>query len=434
MGLTSGSFATVMFVLAGAGLAAVVLCWPLVARRRAMHVLARVMMIAVSQSLVVAAFLVALNGYFGFYASWSELFGTGTPRIVGVARASNPNAPLLAITRSGPARLPGVPMAKVTARPTVAEGRGNHGLLGALRGGHDDLAQTGELLQVSINGEHTGISVSSDYVYLPPQYFQPAYAHARFPAILALSGYPGSSSSIVRRLKLPSVQASLVSQGKIRPAVDVMMNVSVAMPRDTECTNIPAGPQVETFFAVDVPLAIERAFRVQSGPDSWAALGYSTGGLCAVKLAMMDPHQFSLAVSLAGDYQADEDSTTGNLYGNIPGYRDLNSPDWRLQHLPAPPISVLVTSSIVGEKSYPQTLQFVRLVRPPMRVYTEYLPQGGHNFSTWERELFPALGWLSQRLTPAPQGPALAVPTPLASTLPARQHSMRPGRHHTRSR
>jgi S-formylglutathione hydrolase FrmB len=433
MGLTSGSFATVMFVLAGLGLAGVVLGWPLAARRRAMDVQARVLMIVVSQLFVIAAFLVALNGYFGFYASWSELLGTGTPQIVGVARQSNSNDPLLAVIRAGPARLPGVPAAKVTARPTVAERHGSHGSLGSTRGGHVGLAQTGELLQVSISGAHTGIAVGGDYVYLPPQYFQPAYAHTRFPAILALTGYPGSSSSIVRRLKLPSVQASLVSQGKVRPTVDVMMNVSVAMPRDTECTNIPAGPQVETFFAEDVPLAIERAFRVQSGPGSWAAIGYSTGGLCAVKLAMMYPHQFSLAVSLAGDYAADEDSTTGNLYGDVPGYRDLNSPDWRLQHLPAPPISVLVTSSIVGEKSYPQTRQFVSLVRPPMRVYTEYLQQGGHNFSTWERELFPALAWLSSRLTPALPGLTLTVPEPVASTRPAPHRSTGPGHRHGNS-
>ncbi len=408
MGLTSGLFATLMFAAAGLGLVAVVVCWPLARRQTVGHIAARVGMILVSQVLVIAAFLVYLNSYFGFYGSWSELFGSGNTQIVGVAKASNPNAPLLTITGAAPAPAPGAPVRSVKSRPPVATGGRPKGVLGTLDDA--DLAETGELLSVNINGQHTGIAVEDDFVYLPPQYFQPAYAHARFPVVLALTGYPGSSWSIVKRLKLPGSQETLVQAGKITPAVDVMMNASVAMPRDTECTNIPSGPQVETFFGVDVPDAMERMFRVQSGPSGWAAIGYSTGGFCAVKLAMMYPHQFSTAVSLAGYYQALEDNTTGNLYGSSPGYRAENSPDWRLQHLPAPPVSVLVASSVQGERTYPGTVQFARLVRPPMRVYTLYLHQGGHNFRTWGLELIQALKWLSQRLTPAVgKAPAGAV-------------------------
>jgi enterochelin esterase-like enzyme len=401
MGLTSTSFLTATAAVAGVGLLCVVLLWPLAAGRKIRHVVGRFLMIAVSELLVIGAFLVYINGYFGFYSSWAELFGSGKTHIVGIARVRAPDAALLTITNEevGPL-VPGARF-KAPRGPAMAAGSGGSGLYAGVGGRADELAQTGELLQVSVNGERTGIAVTGAYVYLPPQYFQPAYAHAKFPAILALSGYPGSSWSIIRRLKLPSTEALMVSKGKIRPSVLVMMNSSVAMPRDFECTNVPAGPQVETFFAEDVPLAIERAFRVQSGPDGWAALGYSTGGFCAVKIAMMYPHQFSLAVSLAGYYQALQDHTTGNLYGSSKGYREENSPDWRLRDLPAPPISVLVASSVEGENTYRGTLHFVSLVKPPMRVYTLYLPQGGHNFRTWGRELPQSLEWLDQRMTPA---------------------------------
>ena len=37
--------------------------------------------------------------------------------------------------------------------------------------------------------------------------------------------------------------------------------MSPALPRDTECTNVPAGPQVLSFFSTDVPLAMEQAFK-----------------------------------------------------------------------------------------------------------------------------------------------------------------------------
>jgi hypothetical protein len=150
-----------------------------------------------------------------------------------------------------------------------------------LSGGAGRAARSvGEVLQVTIRGEHTGISTGSALVYLPPEYFQQAYAHARFPVVLAMTGYPNETWSIVRFLALPATAARLTAEGKIRPAVYVMMNASVALPRDTECTNIPAGLQVESFFAQDVPLAMEQTFRVQADGSGWAALGYSTGGYC----------------------------------------------------------------------------------------------------------------------------------------------------------
>jgi S-formylglutathione hydrolase FrmB len=407
MGLTSGLFQAVIVGLAVAGIAAVVWLWPRAAGRRLWHASARVGMLAVSEILVIAAFLVCMNSYFNFYTSWAQLTGSGQAPIIGTARAALSDAPLLTITKAEPAPAPGAPVGTVPSMPAVAAGP-KVDLMGLTRHPHENLAQTGELLGISVNGPHTGIAVTGDFVYLPPQYFQPAYAHSRFPAVLSLTGYPGASWSMVKRLRIPAEAETLGS--KVRPAIYVMMNVSVAMPRDTECTNIPAGPQVETFFAQDVPQAIEHSFRVYSGPGGWAILGYSTGGYCAVKIAMMNPGRFSFAVSLAGYYQALQDDTTGNLYGGSTGYREENSPDWRLQHLPPPPVSVLVASSRIGEKTYPGTLQFLALVRPPMRAYSLFLAQGGHNFATWGRELPQSLEWLSARLTAAVPAAGLAVP------------------------
>jgi S-formylglutathione hydrolase FrmB len=257
------------------------------------------------------------------------------------------------------------------------------------------------MLQVSITGQRTGLGVTGDYVYLPSQYFQPAYARARFPVVLALTGYPNDPWSFVKRLALPATAARLAAAGRVSPAIYVMMNVSVTPPRDTECTDVPAGPQVESFFAEDVPWAVERTFRAQASASGWAVIGYSTGGYCAAKLAMMHPGQFSSAVSLAGYYRAVRDQTTGNIYGGSQAYQDENDLDWRLAHLPAPPVSVLVTSSRVGEKDLPGTLDFLGLIHPPMRGYSLLLRQGGHNYGSWGRELPQSLEWLSHRLTPA---------------------------------
>ena|SRR5450755_47037 len=429
MGLDSGFFEVVMIAAAAASLAAVVWLWPKAAARALTHAAARLGLIAGSQLLVIAAFLVCLNGYFGFYGSWAQLLGGASPPAVPAA-ANRPGAAgsgpggrarSLVINMTEPGPLPGGQVLPAEAPQYAALGPGLRPRAVAAPGlppplplgppGPDvaglrprastSAAVVGRLLLVSMIGQRTGITARGDYVYLPPQYFQRAYARARFPVVLALTGYPGASWSIVKRLALPSEAASLVAAGRLPPAVYVMMNVSVAMPRDTECTNIPAGPQVESFFAQDVPRAIEQSFRVEHQGAAWGLIGYSTGGYCAAKLAMLNPYQFRSAVSLAGYYAAVRDSTTGNLYGGSLGYRHENDLGWRLEHLPAPPVSLLATSSRVGEKTFPGTRAFLRLIQPPMRGYSLILAQGGHNFGTWQRELPQALTWLGRQLQPA---------------------------------
>jgi S-formylglutathione hydrolase FrmB len=413
MGLTSGFFLELLTAAAIVSVAATVWLWPRLARQRVAVVAARLGLIVTSQVLVLAAVAAFLNGYFGFFASWSALFGGGESAPITAAATAASSRPIV-VTGSdlgpvpGGSDLPELADGRLAAKPPHVYAQspppGNLQVAPGLdlKGGATAAARSvGKVLQVTLSGEHTGIVSVADYVYLPPQYFQPAYAHTRFPVVLALTGYPNDPWSIVRRLALPATAARLAAGGQITPAVYVMMNVSVALPRDTECTNVPEGPQAETFLTQDVPLAVERTFRVQTGRSGWALLGYSTGGYCAAKLAMMDPYQFSSAVSMAGYYTALEDSTTGDLYGGSGAYRNENDLDWRLAHLPPPPVSVLVTSSQQGERDLPGTLAFLKLIRPPMRGYSLIVTQGGHNYGTWQRQLPQSLEWLNQRLSPA---------------------------------
>jgi enterochelin esterase-like enzyme len=390
VGLTSGTFSWLMAAAAAGSLAAVVWAWPRLAGPHPAALAGRLAVLAGAQVLVVAAFLVWLNGYFAFYASWGELLGTPQARTAAaVTRVGTGLRPAgLSILRSGPGPVPwGGAMPLAAARASVA--------------GPGELAAApaaGELLQVELRGQRTGLSSGPGYVYLPPQYFQPAYARTRFPVLLALTGYPGQAVDLVHQLGLPALAARLAALGRIRPAVIVMLNVSPLLPMDTECTDAPGGPQVESFYAQDVPVAIEHEFRVTASPRGWGVLGYSTGGYCAAKLAMMYPSRFSAAVSMAGYYDAEWGYALRHQWGGSGAYQNENNLDWRLRQLPAPPVSVLVTSSRVGELSLPGTLRFLRLIHPPMRGYSLIVPQGGHNFGTWRRELPQSLEWLSQRL------------------------------------
>ena len=399
MGLTGWPFLWLMIAMAAGSIGCTAWLWPRLARQRAAQVAARLGLMLLSQMLLISASAAYANDAFDFFSSWSALFGTGPQQQVAAS------SPVLARAASAaPLTVTGSSFGTIFRGGAVFPGDASFRLAGAWPAGPGQAklvaraAAAGAVLRVTIRGEYTGIVAADDYVFLPPQYFQPAYRAAKFPVILTFTGYPNDPLNLMRLLELPAIADRLGAAGRIRPAIYVMVNPSVALPRDTECTNIPAGLQVATFFGTDVPLAVERTFAAKAGRSGWAAIGYSTGAYCAVKMAMLYPGQFTAAVGLSGYYVADEDRTTGNLYGGSLGYRSENNLDWRLTHLPTPPVSVLVASSASGEKSLPNTLGFLRLVKPPMRGYALILPRGGHNYYTWRRELPQSLEWLSRRL------------------------------------
>jgi S-formylglutathione hydrolase FrmB len=344
---------------------------PRVAGRRSAHVLARLGIVLGCQLCVVVTALDLVNASFAFYGSWGDLIG-----------ASSGGSGAGARTAQGPDAVQAL-AAPVTADPAAPRYR--------LAAGQ------GRIDSVVIHGVRTAISEPA-YVYLPPQYFARGGQALRFPVTVAFTGYPGNAANLITHLRLPQVVAQEVAAGRMPPTIVVMMRPSVAPPRDTECTDVPHGPQAETFFAEDVPAALAAAYRTSDNASGWSTMGDSTGGYCAVKLAMRHSDRYSAAVSLAGYYHALQDFTTGSLYGHSRAYREENDLIWRLQHRPPPPVSLLLATSRVGEKDYPQTREFLALARPPTRVASITLPFGGHHFSTWQRELPPALRWLGARL------------------------------------
>ncbi|WP_220182752.1 alpha/beta hydrolase [Sphaerisporangium album] len=347
-----------------------------------------------NQILTLALLGLALNNYFGFYGSWADLLGTDTSQSAPIVADQGPGVPPAEVTG-------GVQVIGTTRVPLISGRNGDAG---------------GRLQQVVISGATSRLS-SPAYIYLPPQYFEERYANTRFPVIVALTGYPGDARNLVTRMNMPAVAARAIDRREMIPTIMVLMRPTVAPPRDTECVDVPGGPQAETYFTKDLKEAMAGSFRVGTDAANWGILGASTGGYCALKIAMRHPEAYSAAVSLSGYFKPPIDATTGDLFGGSRKLRNENDMMWRLDHLPHPPISVLVTSSRKGESNYPSTLAFLRAVKPPMQAASLILPSGGHNFNTWIRELPQALPWLAQQLhMPSPASPGSPAPAPSPSS------------------
>lgn len=367
MGLTSKKVLLLAAVLAVVLFALTVWLWPRLSRPGVLPVLGRIGILLGTQLSLLAALGLAANFTFGFYASWADLFGEDTAPGVVVDHLNG--AAALRVTDALHVNVPG------GAVPRTG----------------------GQIEKVVVSGPVSGIT-STAYVYLPPEYFR--QPRRSFPAALVLTGYPGSAEALFKKMRYPEIAARQVRHGQARPMILVMLRPTVAPPRDTECMNVPHGPQTETFFATDLRRALLARYRIGPTAASWGVMGDSTGGYCALKLALEDPRDFSAAVALSADYAAPKDATTGDLFGGSPAVRRANDLLWRLRSLPQPRVSLLVTSSRQGERNYRGTLRFISLVKAPARVSSIILPSGGHNFGTWAREIPPALRWLSGRLTP----------------------------------
>jgi hypothetical protein len=389
--LTGNLLIVLLALLTVAAFAGVVLLWSRLSGKGWKQLLGRIGVLCGAQLMLVLMLAALSNDYFGFYGSWHDLLGFASQTI---GQDQQPDAAAPAVDgRTGAA--PAHPLLTVQSTGGLD-----------LPGGTVPSA-TGEIQNVTIYGEVTGLSTQA-IVYLPPQYFQAAYRHYQFPAAIVSTGYPGDVGALENKLKYPYRLLTGINGHQDKPIVLVMVQPSPTSVNgvDTECTDVPGGPQVNTFWAEDIPTAIEHAYtKVTYDASGWGAMGDSTGGDCALKVAMMNSDRLSVAVSLSGDYNAPQDITTGNLY-STPQYRDLNNVLWRAEHLPLPPISVLLTSSRNGESDYGAVEHFVRLTAgTPTHTSTLIRNEGGHNFSTWNAEIPPALQWMSNTLrspTPLP--------------------------------
>lgn len=385
MELTSASLVYSLIALAVLSLVATLWLWPRLARQRPLPMLGRIGLLTVLQLSVVGVLGLLVNNSYGFYTSWNDLLHPGgTP---------------LALTGSEHPK-GAAPKSAALIQPTT---EGGLETIKDLPQGKPE--EVGKVESVKVTGTESGLS-DQVFIYLPPEYFIPRYARERFPVLLTLAGYPGPSLHLVEGLRVPQTAAELQRAGRMAPTVIVMARPSVAPPRDTECVDVAGGAKAETWFAKDLPTALRATYRVSRAASSWGVLGYSTGGSCALRLAMRNPGSYASAAGLHADYEVPNDRwTDGDLFGGDKTaalHSDLN---WRLHNLPAPKISLLVVSTRT-EENYAATQQFLATAQqvgdahPEFRAESLFLDDGGHSFETWRRELPASLEWMSDHLKP----------------------------------
>ncbi|MEV4640417.1 alpha/beta fold hydrolase [Actinoplanes sp. NPDC049548] len=248
----------------------------------------------------------------------------------------------------------------------------------------------GRLLTVTVPGRASGLTLTMG-VYLPAAYDSPAGANRRFPVIEVFHGFPGSPSTWIRRLDVVRHLDSEMAAGRMAPTVVLFPYQTPRRMLDTECTDLVGGPRTETFLTTDVAAYAVQHLRVRADAAAWGLIGYSSGGFCAMNLALRHPERYAAAASLSGDSRPAITIGDGSEH-------TTNNVAWRLRHLPPPRVALYVAWAADDTESRDGSRDVVRLARPPLNVTAVELPRGGHSPTLWRRMASPAFDWLSGHL------------------------------------
>ncbi|GIG76148.1 esterase [Planosporangium flavigriseum] len=262
--------------------------------------------------------------------------------------------------------------------------------------------KAGRLVTVTIDGKRSGIQLPA-YVYLPPSYDS---STGRLPVIEAFAGFPGTPQTWFDVADPREVAEREINAGRMPQTIMVFPVQHPSPTRDSECVDAVGGAQFDTYLSLDLQDYIGTHFRARTDRAGWGVFGFSTGGFCAVNLAMRHPDRYAAAVSFSGYFTAITDRTTGDLYRGNNRVRDENSPLWRLKNLPAPTLSLYLASAQDDPKGVAQIQDMMAASRSPLRLTTALVPQGGHTGYAWRALAPAALDWMSAQLG----GPIEGVP------------------------
>jgi enterochelin esterase-like enzyme len=329
------------------------------------------------QVLAMATLAAMVNMAGGFYGSMSELLGVHRGGAAVLADGAGGGGG----GGGGGDRGGGKGAGAVTAEPWLADARQATG------------PGRGVWAPLTISGRRTGYALPA-WAYVPDAYFDTQQPTRRFPVVILLAGYPGAVENWERQGHMVAVLDKLMAQGTIPPMILVSVTQNPDAARDSECVDATGGAHADSYITEDVPEALAQHLRVQADRSAWSLMGYSTGGYCAVDLALRHPRQFSAAVSLDGYFEPAVDATTGDLFHNDVALRRAYTPTQTIHdHRDAP----LRFDLVVGDaepKLKQAAKDFATATRTPDVATVVDIP-GGHNWTTWTNALPAALTWLT---------------------------------------
>ncbi|MGW7415987.1 alpha/beta hydrolase [Streptomyces sp. NPDC054863] len=344
--------------------------WSRVRGPAAVRGFVRLLMLVFAQVTAITVVFVGVNNANGLYDTWDDLLGT-TDR-AGTATDLGPDG-------IGGQKLSEQPKEAAKFKPV-------------------DDARMGPGVQVTeLKGRISGVE-GEVYVWLPPQYDDPAYKDKKFPVVQLLPGYPGSAKAWFGTLEVNKQLGPLMKQGKVKPFILVSPRTTLLGDQtDTGCANIPGKVNADSWLSVDVRKMVFDTFRASDKASDWAVGGYSAGAHCAAKLAVAHPDRYRAGVSLSGFN--DPNGEPAALTAATPELRRANNPYMMLKaanKAGKPPRTALFVSGAAGD-GFEAGTAMKGAAKAPTTVRVVKLT-GPHGTSVWKQQVPEVFRWLSDQL------------------------------------
>lgn len=353
MGPTSGLLLVLSAVLGLAGAAAIIVFWERVGRLWPV----RIASLLAVQALALVAIGVAINRQYSLYPRWADIFG-GDQKLTTVAKgvAGSQDAQVKA------------ELAKQKDKKDMLE------------------------LQVTIPGPRSGLNLPAR-VFLPPEYSDEHFKEARFPVVEVLSSFPGNPKMNAEYFQYQVVAKQEMAAGRMTPTIIVMPEQNPVAGKDSECVNAAGGAQVSTYLSEDLEAYMTTAFRARADRQGWSTVGFSTGGWCAVHLAVTHPTLYIAAASVGGYFRPNKDALAA--LGGAPAAVEANDPTRLVGRGGLPSLYLWLEATQDDPEAYQATTGFFHLVKPPVEAELKTLVAGGHNPRGPRLSIPAILDWLS---------------------------------------
>lgn len=367
MSITGGWICVALGVVALVAVVVVPWRWDTWRHRR----LARSLSVLAAVVLVILAVGTGVNRLGSFYPTLGALLGTSTDPAAGADVDAGAGGDRLGATR-------GV---------RVARARDGHG--------------TTEHLKLAGARSHLTRDVD---VYLPPGYDDPNPA-VRFPVVEWFPGFPGEPREVASIFGLPGLLDAAIAADRMPPAVVVIpdINGEPRLSHDQQCVDAVDGPADDTFLSADIHDWALSRLKVRADRAGWGLAGWSSGGYCALNLALRHPAGYAVAASQSGYDATATDATTGDLFAGRDDLRRANNVTELLGTHPAP-LHLLVTNGDDERDEAAATSRVRAAAAPPVALTAITFPGGGHNPGSVRAQLPTILAWLGAHL-PAPIAP-----------------------------
>ncbi|WP_371482013.1 alpha/beta hydrolase [Kitasatospora sp. NBC_00315] len=253
----------------------------------------------------------------------------------------------------------------------------------------------GQILITTLTGAKSGVS-GKVWVWLPPEYNDPAYAKTGFPVLTLYAGgqSAGYNTWTDNQLPIQEVDAQLSKAGRAHPFIMIMpvQNLDSNEAKAMECSDIPGQPRIGTWMAEDIPDFVRANFRTVRGRDGWGLMGASTGAFCSAKLALQFPDRFKAAVPIDGYFNPDSP-----LWKGHEAERLANSPGVMVAQGKAD-VRMLATAG--GANGYEKKIvtDWVARAAAPLKVEYYEQPGGKHLTADFKKMIPDALEWLTKNL------------------------------------